>query len=208
MEKYQNKYRIPSSRLQSWDYGWAGAYFITICTNDREHFFGKIQNEKMELSNIGILADVFLYEIKNHSKNVELGEFVVMPNHIHLILILNDKNVATKTMDSNGQIGETGEPVETRHALSLQPPPHPQSIGKNRFQNQGKNTVSSIIGSYKSAVTKHAHRLGFKFQWQTRFHDHIIRDEESFNRISEYIINNPKKWEKDKFYENNIRKNI
>ena len=197
MEKFRNKYRIPSTRLQNWDYGWNGTYVITICTKNRESYFGEIVNKKMELSNIGILAVDLLHEIKNHSKNVELGEFMVMPNHIHLILILN-----------NDVMGGGG--VETRHALSLQPKQQQpqQPIGKNRFQNQGKNTVSSIIGSYKSAVTKHAHCLEYEFAWQPRFYDHIIRDEKSFFNISEYIINNPQKWEDDKYYETNIRKNI
>jgi REP element-mobilizing transposase RayT len=81
--------------------------------------------------------------------------------------------------------------------LSLQSPP--PTIGQQRFQNQGKNTLSSIIGAYKSAVTKHANRLGFANAWQPRFHDHIIRDEKSFQRIQQYIINNPENWDTDKF---------
>ena len=98
--KYKNKYRIASARLQAWNYGWKGAYFITICTQNKEHYFGKIIDEGMRLSHIGILADVFWYEIKNHAKNIELGEFVVMPNHLHGILIINSV-------------------VETLHATSL-----------------------------------------------------------------------------------------
>ncbi len=178
----KNKYRNTSTRLQNWDYSWAGAYFITITTKNRDCFFGEIFDGKMVLSNVGILADTLLFEIKNHAKNAKLGEFVVMPNHIHLILILN------------------GNAVGTGHALSLQSQPLNKTIGQQRFQNQGKNTVSSIIGSYKSAVTKHANRLGFTFAWQARFYDHIIRDERSFNNISNYIINNPQKWDDDKFY--------
>jgi hypothetical protein len=73
-------------------------------------------------------------------------------------------------------------------------------IGQQRFQNIGKNSISSIIGSYKSAVTKHSHRLGFGFEWQTRFHDHIIRDNNSFETIQTYIVENPMKWVDDKFY--------
>jgi REP element-mobilizing transposase RayT len=69
-----------------------------------------------------------------------------------------------------------------------------------RFQNPGKNTISSIVGSYKSAVTKHARRLGFDFGWQTRFHDHIIRDDAEYQRINDYIESNPANWAKDKFY--------
>lgn len=189
MDKFQNKYRIPSARLQQWDYRWAGAYFITICTKHRQHIFGKIENGKMILSNVGILANVFWYEIKNHHNNVELGEFVVMPNHIHGILILTN----------NESIDVDNDNVETGHALSQQHH-NVQIIGKQRFQNIGKHSVSSIIGSYKSAVSKHAHRLGFEIVWQTRFHDHIIRNNSSFQTITNYIINNPANWRDDKFF--------
>ncbi len=178
MDKYKNKYRIASARAQWWDYGWNGAYFITICTKNREHFFGEINNEIMVLSPTGIIADILWNEIPNHAKHVELGDFVVMPNHIHGILILDKPN------------------VETGHALSL----HSEQMQQNRFQNIGKNTVSSIIGSYKSAVTKHANRLGFENGWQSRFHDHIIRNDVEYQRISDYIINNPHNWTDDKFF--------
>ncbi|RKY75950.1 hypothetical protein DRQ07_11085 [candidate division KSB1 bacterium] len=88
--------------------------------------------------------------------------------------------------------------VETGHALSLQQrKQQPKTIGQQRFQNIGKNSLSSIIGSYKSAVTKHALRLGYDFVWQTRFYDHIIRNEKSYKNIKYYIINNPAKWNDD-----------
>ena len=219
MDRYKNKYRIASARAQWWDYGWNGAYFITICTQNREHFFGEIYNGKMVLSRLGVIADVLWHEIPNHAKYVELGDFVVMPNHIHGILIL-DKPDGGITNVENGN-------VETGHALSLptfdptseptfdptseptsdptfeptsEPTPKPPTIGQNRFQNIGKNTVSSIIGSYKSAVTKHANRLGFENGWQSRFHDRIIRNDEAYQRISDYIVNNPSNWKDDKFY--------
>jgi len=184
-KKFKNKYRISSTRLQNWDYRWAGAYFITICCKDRRHYFGEIRNGKMNLSNVGVLANVFWYEIKNHAQNVELGEYIIMPNHIHGILILkNDENAV----------------AEAGHALPLQNE-NDKTIGQKRFQNPGKNSVSSIVGSYKSAVSKHANRLGYEFAWQSRFHDHIIRDQQSFSRITNYIINNPANWKEDKFYE-------
>lgn len=84
MEKYQNKYRIPSARANWWNYGWAGAYFITICTRERENYFAEIKDEKICLSPAGILADVFWHEIPKHGIDLELGAFVVMPNHIHV----------------------------------------------------------------------------------------------------------------------------
>ncbi|MBK7097192.1 MAG: transposase [Sphingobacteriales bacterium] len=212
-DKFQNKYRISSARLQNWDYASEGAYFITICTKDRLHYFGEIENGKMILSNVGVIADLMWYEIKNHAKNIELGEFMVMPNHVHGILILNygDTNGNTNgdmNGDTNGDTGYTNGDtnddtnVETRHALSQQSEQSEKTIGQQRFQNQGKNTISSIVGSYKSAVTKHCNRLGFEFGWQPRFHDHIIRDAQSFDNIQNYIANNPMNWDKDKFYGN------
>lgn len=187
MEKYRGKYRVPSARAQWWDYGADAAYFITICTKNRTHFFGEITDKAMHLSPVGAIADVFWHEIKNHAENVELGEFVVMPNHIHGILIL----------DKSGGDAAGGGVVETGYALSLPG----ESPGKKRFRNPGKNTVSSIIGGYKSAVTKHANRLGFDFGWQERFHDHIIRDEKEYQRIARYILANVENWKDDRFYQ-------
>ena len=177
-----NKYRSESARAQWWDYGWNCAYFTTICTADREHFFGEIKDGKMILSPTGVIANLLWHEITNHSKFVELGDFVVMPNHIHGILILDKPNETAHTKTTT-TINETEK-----------------TIGQNRFQNIGKNTVSSIVGSYKSAVTKHANRLGLKNEWQTRFHDHIIRNDAEYQRISNYIVNNPNKWIEDKFH--------
>jgi len=151
----------------------------------------------MNLLQAGLLTDVFWHEIKHHAKNVKLDAFQVMPNHLHGILILN------------GDDDKNGPNVETRHALSLQtpppiptppPPPPEKTIGQQRFQNQGSNTVLSIIGSYKSAVTKHANRLNIDFDWQHRFYDHIIRDDAEFSKISDYIENNVQNWEQDKFF--------
>jgi len=108
MERFQHKYRIPSSRASWWDYGLAGAYFITICTTHRQHFFGEIHQGRLQISSVGVLADVLWHEIRHHAQQVELGAFVIMPNHIHGILILNG-------------IADNANIVETRHALSLQP---------------------------------------------------------------------------------------
>ncbi len=214
MEKYQNRYRIPSARAQWWDYGWNGAYFITICTRDRQHFLGAISNDTMVLSPLGAIADVLWHEIPCHRPVVELGDFVVMPNHIHGILILA-KPEETPPVETgralsppNGRAlsppdGRALSPPDGRalsppdgHALSLPSP----NIGQTRFQNIGENSVSSIVGAYKSAVTKHANRLGLENGWQVRFHDHIIRNDAEYQRISDYIIANPANWGMDKFY--------
>ena len=160
----------------------------------------------MLLSHVGLLADVMWHEITNHAEQVELGEFVVMPNHIHCILILheNENNIGNENENEYATNN-----VETRHALSLQTQQTqqtsttsqtPQTPGQKRFRNPGKNTVSSIMGSYKSEVTKHAHRLGYEFGWQSRMWDHIVFNDESFIRITEYIQTNPQNWKDDKFY--------
>ena len=181
-EKYKNSYRSKSLRLQNWDYSSSGAYFVTLCTKNREKLFGEIVDNRIHLSHIGMIADILWYEIKNHSRNFQLGEFMVMPNHIHGILIIDHADA---------------DMVETRHALSLRDQQQSR-LATNRFQNQGKNTISSIIGGYKSAVTKHARRLGFDFGWQRNYWEHIIRNEQSYQHISEYIQNNPAKWAIDK----------
>jgi putative transposase len=108
-EKFQNKYRVPTTRLKNWDYGKNGAYFITICTGNREHFFGEIVTvdnaNKMELNEIGKLADKFWAEIPKHFPFVELGNYIVMPNHVHGILIIDKTNV----------IDDIDNAVETLH---------------------------------------------------------------------------------------------
>ncbi|MFO7873519.1 MAG: transposase [Bacteroidales bacterium] len=92
MDKFRNKYRIPSARLQNWDYGWNGAYFITICTKNRNHFFGEIVNGNMVLSEIGRLTNDLLLEIPQRYPYSILDEFIVMPNHVHVIVIINKIN--------------------------------------------------------------------------------------------------------------------
>ena len=206
-EKYQGKYRIPSARLQSWDYGSDGAYFITVCCKNRAHFFGECKDGKMKLSTQGAIVQGFWHEIPKHFPFVMLGEFVVMPNHIHGVLIL-DKERYERNVRQNDDVNE--DDVETRQCLvsttNTDDPPHTnKTFGQKRFQNQGKDTVSSIIGSYKSICTKHIREAfpTLEFGWQERFWDNIIRDGQSFENISQYIINNPKTWEDDKFFNNN-----
>jgi REP element-mobilizing transposase RayT len=190
LDKYQNKYRISSARLASWDYSSNGRYFITVCTKKRNDYFGQIINGEMQLSEIGKIARQCWMEIPDHFLFVNLDEFVVMPNHMHGIIIID-------TPVMNGGIVETG------HALSLlrRPPRQlPQQQYHPRFRNQGKNSISSMVGSCKSAVTKWCNENHISFGWQTRFHDHIIRDDNEFERIRNYIMNNPANWEMDKFF--------
>ena len=160
-EKFQNKYRIKSTRLQNWDYGSNAVYFVTICSQDREHYFGEITNGIMQLSEIGYLANKYWSEIPEHFPFVELDEFVIMPNHVHGIIVIN-------------------KPVETQNFASLHSQP------QNRFGPQSKN-LASIIRGFKIGVTKNARKIHADFAWQSRFHDHIIRNDESSHKIRNYI---------------------
>jgi len=185
--KFQNKYRISSSRLKNWDYGKNGAYFITICAGNREHFFGEIvsinDENEMQFNEIGILANGFWSEIPKHFPFVELGNYQVMPNHVHGILIIDKKYIVDDI-------------VETLHC-------NVSTDNKNKQMakiSPKPGTISTIIRSYKSVVTKNAHYIHADFEWQERFHDHIIRDSESFERIQNYIENNVANWKDDKFY--------
>jgi len=173
--KYQHKYRISSARLKEWNYGAEGSYFITICTKRREHFFGEIINNEMQLSYLGkVVEDEWLktFELRPDMK-LEMGEFIVMPNHFHGIIIIGENEY------------NTGR--DAMHGVST-------------FGPQSKN-LGSILRGFKSAVTTNARKRGnTDFNWQPRFHDHIIRDEASFERIQYYIANNPANWKNDKFY--------
>ena len=195
MKKFQNKYRIPSARLINWDYANNGAYFITICTQNKKKLFGDIINNEMCLNEKGELAQKFWLEIPIHFPFVELGNFVIMPNHMHGILIIN-KNAAV----FNNYIHN----VETLHCnVSTQNnaiPPHKNEQMSSISPKSG--SISAIIRSYKSVVSKNIHLFHADFSWQSRFHDHIIRDRQSFETIQNYITNNPLNWNKDKFYGN------
>ncbi len=198
--KFQNKYRTQSTRLQYWDYGWNANYFVTICTQNRKCFFGKVEHGKMQLSEIGKLAQKFWLEIPFHFQFVNSDIYVIMPNHVHGIIVINKPGNG-----GDGELGNGGDGdgcLETRRCL-VSTGAHKLvnhcGIGGRRFQNQGKNTLSSIIGSYKSIVTRNARKIYNGFAWQSSFYDIIIRDDGSFERIKTYIIENPLKWDEDRF---------
>lgn len=209
--KFKNKYRISSARLQKWDYSNNGAYFITICTQNRHHFFGYIQNQEMQLSEIGKLAEKFWYEIPNHFSMIELGNFVVMPNHVHGILIIDNisipdvetRFIASDINEMNNSrfiASNNDDNKETRLIASLQD----GMDGTGGFSGDKNpmfgNSISKIIRWYKGRCSFESRKINPNFAWQSRFHDHIIRNSKSFNTIQNYIEQNPLKWKEDTFY--------
>lgn len=171
MSKFQNKYRIESTRLKNWDYSNPAWYYVTINTKNHISFFGKIENGKMILNYLGKIAEEEWLKTQEIRSNVDLDYYVVMPNHIHGIIILNNENR-----------GDVARYVSTNG---------------NKFSkiSPKENSLSSIIRSFKSAVTKHIHELGYSsFSWQPRYYDRIIRNEKELYNIRKYIEQNPIKW--------------
>ena len=221
---FNNKYRISSARLKNW----------------RENYFGEIINPddhtipKIKPTIIGEIAHSEWYKSieLRPDMNLELGEFVVMPNHIHGIIIIGaneinkPKGVDTIMENDRDAIGGNdrdaiggndrdaiggndrdaigGDDRDAMHCVSIVPTTNNINTDdtkyKNHFAPQSKN-LSSIIRGYKSAVTTFAKKNNIEFEWQSRFHDHIIRSMDDYHRISKYILNNPSKWLNDKFYQ-------
>ncbi|MCC5629383.1 transposase [Nostoc sphaeroides] len=182
--KFQGRYRVESTRLPNRNYAANGSYFVTICTSDRLHFFGDVITGNMQLSTIGEIAQQFWAEIPNHFAYTYTDIYVVMPNHVHGIIVID--------RPTN---------VETHHGASL-------ALADdefNKFSPLKRNSLQAIINAYKSSVTRWCRKNGYEdFAWQPRFYDHIIRADGSLDRIREYIINNPIKWDKDKNNHTNL----
>ena len=201
-EKYKNKYRIESTRMPAWDYGWKGAYFITLVTKNREHYFGDIKDGKMIKSELGlVLENEWLKTPRiRPDMNIILDEYCVMPNHFHAIIKIGrnqyNKFDNAKTDITDDTAGDTAD-RDAMHRVSTANPADPDDR-KNKFGPQRKN-LASIIRGFKSAVTIYARKNNIDFAWQPNYHDHIIRNKTEYFRIKKYIINNPAKWDNDKF---------
>lgn len=196
---YKNKYRIPTARATWHDYK-GGSYFVTICTKDRESYFGHIFDGQMTYTDLGISANDCLQAIPLHFPDAEIPVSIVMPNHIHAIIIINAPapHVETQNFASPKQI-PTHHP-ETQNFASLQR----ETIQK--FGPQSRN-LASIVRGFKIGVTKYANNHDISFAWQPRFHDHIIRSQYEMNCIGDYINNNVAQWKED-CYNNPINQQI
>ncbi|MFO7874738.1 MAG: transposase [Bacteroidales bacterium] len=305
MDKFCNKYRIPSARLPGWNYAWCARYFVTICTANREWFFGNVVNGRMELSKIGRIVEsewVKTFTMRPDMQ-LEMGEYVTMPNHFHAIIIIGQNTYNTPDCEMGG-VGNAGNADHVvidgnngnrRHGCNIIHGVNVRNVGNvgncyggvdggngghpghcghngngcfvgrrcggrdamhcvstkttnastnpstnastnastnpstnastnpstnastnrnanisintaiktantttvvnNRFGPQSKN-LASIIRGFKIGVTINARKINTGFAWQTRYYDHIIRDDASFQRIQNYIINNPINWNK------------
>ncbi len=174
------KPRRKSIRLQEYDYSQPGAYFVTICTQNRECLFGRISNEKIILNDAGKMVVKWYHELQNKFPDIKCDEHIVMPNHFHVVIV----NVG----------------ADLRVC-----PEHGTDFDASQGEHIG-SPLPTIMQWFKTMTTNEYIR-GVKQHdwppfpgklWQRNYYDRIIRDDDELNRIREYIIYNPKKWEEDK----------
>ncbi len=191
MMKYDpNKHHRRSIRLKGYEYTQAGGYFVTICTSQRECLFGEVINGEMRLSRYGETVQFNWNILPKRYPNVELDAFIVMPNHVHGIIVLK------------------GNGLEGAGKISL-------SAGKSEFSVKPAPTKSKVYGlseivrGFKTFSARRINQIRSQAgvpMWQRGYYEHIIRNEESLTAISKYIINNPLCWKKDQLYSNNLGK--
>jgi len=175
-EFFKNKYRVNSLRLQYWDYSWPARYYITICTKDRNCVLGEIKDGNVYLSETGKIVFECWLDIPKHFENVKLDDWIIMPNHLHGIIEIKEDN-------------DFGHPQRRDTACHV-------STVRN-FGNLQPKSLPSIIGSFKSAVTKICQGKNLDFRWQSNYYEHIIKNEKDYARIKKYIAHNPINWEFD-----------
>ncbi len=172
---YKRKYRISSTRLPEWDYSAPGYYFVTICTHRFIRWFGEVKEGKMILSASGQIVEQELEKTTHIRESVSIDPWIIMPNHIHAIFIIsNDPERIVET---------------SRRGVST------------AIRRWRAGTLGVIINQIKSKCTKRIHAEGYtNFSWQSRFYDHVIRDENALIAIHTYILGNPVKWEEDEYF--------
>jgi len=226
------QYHRRSIRLQGYDYTQNGAYFVTICAHERLHLFGKVVDGNMHLNDWGMFVRSCWHEIPSHHPYIELDAFVVMPNHMHgVIVIAGDNGVMIDTTgddrrgmidttgddrrgmidttgdDRRGMIDTTGDDrrgmIDTtgddRRGMIY----HAPTDIKREFSKPIAHSLSSIVGTFKAAVTRHIKRQPNAPDhpiWQRNYYEHIIRSEESLNTIRSYVATNPTKWVEDSLH--------
>lgn len=188
MSLFKNRYRTESNRLKNWDYSSEAIYFITLVSRNRECIFGVIENDKMVLSDKGKIIEKELLKSITIRERWFFHNWVIMPNHIHLLIEIK--------LDSSVIFPSSN--VETHCSASL----HEREIETNHPKLSRKpNSISSFVATFKSVTTKQINGLienkDGESVWQSNYHDHIVRNYNSFDTIYHYIKNNPKNWNSD-----------
>ncbi|WP_330204481.1 transposase [Cyanobacterium sp. DS4] len=184
-----------SIRLKGYDYSQSGFYFITICCYERQCLFGEIINHQIILNNFGELVKEEWLKSAEIRREIELDEFVIMPNHFHGIVIIDQQ--INKNIENHQNVGANGRsPLQTIQSSQQRISMKPKSL-------------SSLISSFKSATTKRINIIRNTPKnpvWQRNYYEHIIRNDQSLEKIREYIQNNSLSWENDQLHPNNPSK--
>ena len=198
------KHHRQSTRLPGYDYSHNGLYFVTICSWRRECVFGEIVNGEMRLNELGEIVLETWHELPYRFPDIQFDQFVVMPNHVHGIIHIVGAPLV-------------GAPNQTTNLSNK--PKHQNTIGNQNRGNKNLNwagtrpapTLGRVVGVFKSisAVQYIKYKrlngsLSFHPLWQRNYHDHIIRNERSLNKIREYIVQNPPQWDLDRNNPKNI----
>ena len=190
------KHRRRSIRLQGYDYSWQGAYFVTICTQNRECLFGNMQHNEMVVNNAGEMACKIWNNLSVKCPAVSIDEFIVMPNHVHgIIIIVGAPLVGALSLEL--RMGRTGREDMYSNRVGM---------GKDRAGTRPAPTsLGDIVGIFKS-ISTHQYAINVNKNnwpafpgklWQRNYYERIIRNDDELNRIREYILNNPQQWDYD-----------
>lgn len=184
------KRKSPRAQWHAYD---GSEYFVTICTHARRYYFGNIVDGEMQLSEIGKCLKEQIENIKTYYPYAEVPLFVIMPNHLHMIVIMD--SVGTQFIASENERGNITD------AINCVPTKGEMAGGIIQNSNpQVTTSLGTIIRGLKARVSRYASLHNIKFRWQSRYHDHIIRNQQEMNKIAEYIENNPLRWELDCFH--------
>lgn len=204
----QAKHHHRSIRLQGYDYSQPGAYFITICTQNSEYLFGDIADGEMVLGEAGRMVQGVWDELPMNYSGIETDAFIIMPNHIHGIIVIQPPDVGPAASDVGA--GPRACPDDAPPSPDMGHPhvgqPH---LGQPRGVAPTKTmSLPDVVHRFKTLTTKR-YTDGVKHNgwkpfpgrlWQRNYWEHIVRNERELHRIREYIINNPAKWESDRLY--------
>jgi len=177
-----------SIRLPGYDYSAAGAYFITICTQGRECLFGQVVDGEMRLNALGEIVRAEWEKTATMRAEIEIREYVVMPNHFHAIVVIR------------WDVGRGDRPVARTEERSVA---RMNTNGQVRPKGPDSGSIGALMAGFKSAVTGRINQIrktpGAPV-WQRNYYEHIIRDEQSYEKIAAYILNNPRQWEADQLF--------
>jgi REP element-mobilizing transposase RayT len=169
-----NKHHRRSIRLSGYDYSQKGIYFVTVCTQNREHLFGRIENGEMQMNDAGRMVEFTWFDLPNHNPHIVLDEFVVMPDHVHGVILITDGN-------ADVDVGAGSEPAPTEPTPTTER--HPLSEIVRQFKTFSAKRVNQIRGITGIPV------------WQRDYYEHIIRNDAELDHVRQYIANNPAKWD-------------